>query len=45
MSFDRLLMQGQNDISLQLQHLAKGVYTLNGTTDKGLTTIVKFVKQ
>ena len=45
MSFDGSVLQGQNDIQLQLQHLAAGIYHLSGTTDKGLTTVVKFVKQ
>ena len=44
-SFDGSVLQGQNDIQLQLQHLAAGMYHLSGTTDKGLTTTVKFVKQ
>jgi hypothetical protein len=45
MSFDKSVLQGQNDIQLQLGQLAGGVYTLSGTTDKGLTSVVKFVKQ
>jgi hypothetical protein len=45
MSFDKSVLQGQTDIPLQLQHLASGMYTLSGTTDKGTTTVVKFVKQ
>jgi len=45
MSFDRSVLQGQNDIPLHLAQLASGMYTLSGTTDKGITTVVKFVKQ
>jgi hypothetical protein len=45
MSFDRSVMQGQNDIQLRLQQLAAGAYSLSGISDKGLTMVVKFVKQ
>ena len=45
MSFDKSVLTGQNDIPLQFAQLAGGMYTLSGTTEKGLTTTVKFVKQ
>ena len=45
MRFDQQVNGGQNDRMLQLGKLAAGTYQLNGTTDKGKTIIIRFVKQ
>jgi hypothetical protein len=41
----RQLLKGQNDLELQLAQLPAGVYQLMGSTDKGKTQVVRFVKQ
>jgi hypothetical protein len=44
MSFAGQVTAGQNDLSLDLAHLASGVYQIVGLTEKGKTRIVRFVK-
>jgi hypothetical protein len=45
MTLSRQLVTGRNDISLQLGRLAAGVYQVIGTTEKGRTQSVRFIKQ
>jgi hypothetical protein len=44
MTFSRQMNAGQNDIILQVSHLAAGVYHIIGATEKGKTQMIRFVK-
>ncbi|RYZ44481.1 MAG: T9SS type A sorting domain-containing protein, partial [Sphingobacteriales bacterium] len=44
MTISRQVMTGKNDIALYLGQLANGTYHLQGTTDKGITSVIRFVK-
>ncbi len=44
MSFSKQMLAGQNDIQLVLGHLAAGAYQIVGSTEKGKTGVVRFVK-
>lgn len=44
MSFEQKANAGQNDMNLQLGKLSAGTYYINGSTSKGNTTVVRFVK-
>jgi hypothetical protein len=44
MTFGKQLLSGQNDLPLQLSHLAAGVYHVIGSTEKGKTQMVRFIK-
>ncbi len=44
MSFTKQVMAGKNDINLYLGQLSGGTYQLQGVTEKGVTTVVRFVK-
>jgi subtilisin-like proprotein convertase family protein len=44
MAFSNKVYSGQNDLPLRLGHLAGGVYQITGKTDRGKTTIVRFVR-
>jgi hypothetical protein len=44
MKFNRGVLAGQNDIPLKLGHLANGTYQVVGYTDKGTTSVTKFVR-
>jgi hypothetical protein len=44
MSFSRQVMAGRNDISLYLGQLSNGTYQLQGVTEKGVTSVIRFVK-
>jgi hypothetical protein len=44
MTLNKQVMVGQNDFPLEFSQLAAGVYYLSGQTDKGKTTVVRFVK-
>jgi hypothetical protein len=44
MSFSRQVMTGRNDLQLNFANLAAGMYTISGTTDKGKTQVLRFVK-
>lgn len=44
MSFSKQMLAGQNDIQLVLGHLAGGAYQIVGSTEKGKTGVVRFVK-
>jgi len=44
MTLNKQVMVGQNDLPLEFSQLAAGVYYLAGQTDKGKTTVIRFVK-
>ncbi|MGZ8543687.1 MAG: beta strand repeat-containing protein, partial [Flavisolibacter sp.] len=44
MRFHNQVMPGKNDIKLFLGQLSNGTYQLQGITDKGVTSVVRFVK-
>jgi hypothetical protein len=45
MTFGRQVLAGQNDLPLNLGHLAVGVYYVTGYTEKGKTITLRFVRQ
>ena len=44
MSFTREAFAGRNDIHLQLGHLAQGSYQIVGSTTRGTTGVMRFIK-
>jgi hypothetical protein len=44
MSFTKEVFAGQNDIKLQLGHLTQGAYQIVGSTEKGKTGVLRFVR-
>ncbi len=44
MVFTQKVNAGQNDLNLELGKLAGGAYQLSGYTDKGKTTVIRFVR-
>jgi hypothetical protein len=44
LSFDKQVMTGQNDMMMEFGKLASGSYSISGTTDKGKTHVIRFVK-
>ncbi|HEY0356458.1 MAG TPA: hypothetical protein VGC29_09650, partial [Flavisolibacter sp.] len=44
MTFTKQVLSGQNDIQLLLGHLAQGAYQIVGSTEKGKTGVLRFVK-
>ncbi|HEU4472084.1 MAG TPA: hypothetical protein VFR58_13420 [Flavisolibacter sp.] len=45
MVINQQMLTGQNDIQLQLGHLAAGMYHIIGGTEQGRTKMVRFIKQ
>jgi trimeric autotransporter adhesin len=45
MQFTRSVTAGVNDITIQLENLAAGMYQLTGHTSKGRVTTLRFIKQ
>jgi hypothetical protein len=44
LSFDKQVMSGQNDMMLEMGRLAAGSYSISGSTEKGKTQPIRFVK-